>query len=35
MFEMAQPKAYKTYLAARIIVDLKGAKTTEEETIEA
>jgi len=35
MFEMAQPKAYKTYLAARIIVDLKGAKTTEETTIEA
>jgi len=35
LLETAQPKAYKTYLAARIIADLKDTKTTQKETIEA
>ena len=35
MLEMQQPKVYKTYKAARIIVDLKGSKVSEEETQEA
>ncbi|TRX71540.1 hypothetical protein [Carboxylicivirga sp. M1479] len=32
MLEMSQPKVYKTFKAARIIVDLKGSKAQEEET---
>ncbi|MCU4157457.1 hypothetical protein J1N10_15880 [Carboxylicivirga sp. A043] len=31
MLEMAQPKVYNTYLAARIIVDLKAGKPHDEE----
>ncbi|MBR8536029.1 hypothetical protein KDU71_10705 [Carboxylicivirga sediminis] len=32
LMEVQQPAIYKTYLAARVIVDLKSSKTTEEET---